>query len=71
MDFIFYFFIIMAYLNSLSPSLTWNVEISKAVSCSASNNMASSSGTLDISDTTARSRGGAAERCYAWTPHRR
>lgn len=71
MDFIFYFFIIMAYLNSLSSSLTWNVEISKAVSCSASNNMASSSGTLDISDTTARSRGGAAERCYAWTPHRR
>lgn len=46
--------------------LTWYVQISKAISCSASNDVASSSSTLHISDATACPCGGTTEWSNSW-----
>lgn len=48
----------------ISFFLTWYVQVAKAVSCSASDDVASPSSTLDIPDTTSCPCGGTAERCY-------
>lgn len=47
-------------------SLTWNVQIAEAVSCCASNDVSSTSSTLDVSDTTACACGGTTEWRYTY-----
>lgn len=54
----------MAFLKHDVLLQTWYVQVAKAVSCSAGDDVTSLSSTLDISDTTACPCGGAAERSY-------
>lgn len=55
-----------ANCSTVTPSLTWYMQIAEAVTCSASDDMASSSSTLNISDTTSCPCGGTTEWCYTW-----
>lgn len=54
--------------NKVLFLLTWYVQIAEAVSCSAGNDVASLSSTLDISDATPCPCRGSAERSYTWRP---